>query len=90
MRAELVDLRETGSVSRDPSARRVDGSGDDIAAPVPDVQQRVTAASEHLIEAAASKLRAKAVQGGKASPTKALQGAAAKSQAAVAASSETS
>ena len=35
MRAELVDFRETGSVSRDPSARRVDGSGDVIAAPVP-------------------------------------------------------
>ena len=35
MRAELVDLRETASDNRDPYARRLDGSGDDIAAPVP-------------------------------------------------------
>ena len=49
----------------------------------PNVQQMAKSASELFIESAASKLGAKAVQDGKASPTEALQGAAAMSQAVV-------
>ena len=47
----------------------------------PDVQQMATAASALFIESAASMLGAKAVQDGDASPTEALKGAAAMSQA---------
>ena len=49
----------------------------------PDVQQMATTASGLFIDSAASRLGAKAVQDGKASPTEALQGAAAMSQAVV-------